>query len=134
MTATDIFSKPSDVIKAVNCLIKNKKIESCFSVRATHKNYWYYKNIKNLKRILPSMKNYSSRQVKKSIFREDTGIVCASRAELWRNGKRIGNNVAIIANNNPVDIDIHDEYDLFLVRKTFNYFNKINPKYLPKIN
>ena len=40
----------------------------------------------------------------------------------------------ILINNNPIDIDIHDDYDMFLVRKTFEYFKKTNKKFLPKIN
>jgi len=133
MTATDIFRQVSDIKKAVNILKKNKSIESCFSVRATHKNFWHKNKSGDFKRILGSMKYYSSRQIKNPIFREDTGIICASRAYLWRKGRRIGDKVKILLNNNPIDIDIHDEYDIFLVRKTFEYFKMRNQKYLPKI-
>ena len=134
MTATDIFRQVSDIKKAVNILKKNKSVESVFSVRPTHKNFWYKNKSAKFQRILKSMKDYSSRQIKKPIFREDTGIVCASRAYLWRQGRRIGDNVKILINNNPIDIDIHDDYDMFLVRKTFEYFKKTNKKFLPKIN
>ena len=134
MTATDIFRQVSDIKKAVNILKKNKSVESVFSVRPTHKNFWYKNKSAKFQRILKSMKDYSSRQIKKPIFREDTGIVCASRAYLWRQGRRIGDNIKIIINNNPIDIDIHDDYDMFLVRKTFEYFKKTNKKFLPKIN
>ena len=134
MTPTDIFRKNEDIKKVVNYLINDKKLESCFSVRPTHKNYWHYDSSKKIKRILNSMKKYSSRQLKSPIYREDTGLVCASRANLWRKGKRIGDNVKIIVNDNPIDIDVHDAYDLYLVRKTFSYFKKRNPKHLPKIN
>ena len=34
----------------------------------------------------------------RKIIREDTALTCVSRAELWRKGKRIGNNVEIIEN------------------------------------
>ena len=36
------------------------------------------------------MKKYSSRQIRKKIVREDTGIVCATRTNFWRRGKRLG--------------------------------------------
>ena len=134
MTATDIFRQVSDIRNAVNILKKNKSIDSVFSVRPTHKNFWYENKLGKLERILKSMKHYSSRQTKMPIFREDTGIICASRAYLWRKGRRIGDSVKILINNNPIDIDIHDDYDMFLVRKTFEYFKKINNKFLPKIN
>tara|TARA_B100001057_G_scaffold261181_1_gene261387 strand:- start:5099 stop:5827 length:729 start_codon:yes stop_codon:yes gene_type:complete len=133
MTATDIFRQVSDIKKAVNILKKNKNVESVFSVRPTHKNFWYRNKSAKYERILKSMKDYSSRQIKKPIFREDTGIVCASRAYLWRQGRRIGDNIKIIINKNPIDIDIHDDYDMFLVRKTFEYFKKNNKNFLPQI-
>ena len=98
MTATDIFRQISDIKNAVNTLKKNRNIDSCFSGRSTHKNFWYLNKSGNLQRILKSMKNYSSRQIKKPIFREDTGIICASRAYLWRKGRRIGDNVKILIN------------------------------------
>ena len=61
------------------------------------------------------MKNYTSRQVRKKIFREDTGLCCVSRARLWRRGKRIGDKVFIIKNHNGLaSIDIHEKKDLDL--------------------
>ena len=61
------------------------------------------------------MKNYSSRQVKKYVVREDTGLFCASKASLWRKGKRIGDNVEIILNDDSFSvIDIHNNEDLRL--------------------
>ena len=35
------------------------------------------------------MSNYTSRHSTK-LFREDTGITCATRSKFWRAGKRIG--------------------------------------------
>ena len=90
LTATDIFRKVSWIKQAVKTLKDNPNIESCFSANSTHKNYWFEYKKNNWKRILPSMKEYSSRQIKKPIYREDTGLACASRSFLWRKGKRIG--------------------------------------------
>ena len=36
------------------------------------------------------MKEYTSRQIAPKLYREDTGIALASKANLWRKGKRIG--------------------------------------------
>ena len=81
------------------------------------------------KRVLKEMEFYSSRQEKKPIYREDTGLACASRASLWRAGKRIGNNVEIIINENfETSIDIHDEFDFFLAEKALEYLKKHNPE------
>ena len=53
--------------KTIRTLINKDEIESCFVTSKTHKNYWYYNN-KKIKRILPMMKMYSSRQKKKPIL------------------------------------------------------------------
>ena len=71
------------------------------------------------------MKNYSSRQIRRYIVREDTGIACASRADLWRKGKRIGNNVKIIENNiSFTNIDIHEINDLKLANYAMKLWKK----------
>ena len=78
------------------------------------------------------MKEYSSRQIKKPIYREDTGLACASRSFLWRKGKRIGNKVKLLINNNQeTNIDIHSKYDLYIAKKTIEYFKKNDPNKLP---
>ena len=45
---------------------------------------------------------YSSRQIRRKVIREDTALTCVSRAELWRKGRRIGNNVEIIQIYDPL--------------------------------
>jgi hypothetical protein len=63
------------------------------------------------------MKAYSSRQVRRRVVREDTGLACASRADLWRDGRRIGNRVHIIVNDDDFSsIDIHKREDLLLAQ------------------
>ena len=132
LTATDIFRKISWIKQAVKTLKDNPNIESCFSANSTHKNYWFENKKNNWKRILPSMKEYSSRQIKKPIYREDTGLACASRSFLWRKGKRIGNKVKLLINNNQeTNIDIHSKYDLYVAKKTIEYFKKNDPNKLP---
>ena len=46
-------------------------------------------SIKKIKKVLPWMKEYTSRQIAPKLYREDTGIALASKANLWRKGKRI---------------------------------------------
>jgi len=114
LTATDIFRKISWIDKCVEYLYKNKKIESVFFGYKTSKNYWEYKNGK-WTRLKKWMRVYSSRQIRKTIVREDTGLACASRAELWRKGKRIGDKVKIYTNEDSFShIDIHTLEDLKL--------------------
>jgi CMP-N-acetylneuraminic acid synthetase len=116
LTANDLFRKKEWIIEAINLLKKKKNLESVFSGHITHKNFWEKKGNK-WSRIRPWMKKYSSRQVRRFIVREDTGVCCASRAELFREGKRIGDNVEIILNNDSfTGLDIHNLEDLKLVR------------------
>jgi CMP-N,N'-diacetyllegionaminic acid synthase len=118
LTCTDIFRKISWIKKGIKLIKKNDFIDSVFVGTKTHKNFWQTKKkSKNSrwKRLKNFMKKYSSRQIRKTIVREDTGLFCVSRAHLWRNGQRIGNNVEIILNDNIESfVDIHNEKDLYL--------------------
>ena len=59
----------------------------------------------------------------KFIVREDTGLSCASRASLWREGRRIGDKVEIIIHENDFSfIDIHSEKDLKLANLIIKNF------------
>ena len=86
ITATDIFRQPTWLEEAVKTLKDSPNLESVFSGYATHKNYWHRTEAGNYERVLPSMWEYSSRQIRKAIWREDTGLACASRVHLWRKG------------------------------------------------
>jgi CMP-N-acetylneuraminic acid synthetase len=115
LTPTDIFRNPQWIKEAVLILSKNKELDSVFVGYPTHKNFWE----KNLNgewvRLKDWMKIYASRQIRNPIVREDTGLACASRADLWRNGRRIGDKVEIIINNDDYSsIDIHTANDLLL--------------------
>ena len=124
LTATDIFRKVSWIRKAISILKSDSKLDSVFCGHKTHKNFWELKNNKWI-RIKPWMKYYSSRQVRRHIVREDTGIACASRADLWRKGKRIGNNVKIVTNSiSFTNIDIHEIDDLKLANFAINFLKK----------
>ena len=71
------------------------------------------------------MKEYTSRQIAPKLFREDTGITCATRARFWRKGKRIGNNVKFIINKDAITgLDIHNEMDLELARAAIKYLKR----------
>ena len=113
--ATDIFRNINWIKKGLDILKREKKVESVFSGHITHKNFWEKKKNKWI-RLKPWMQKYSSRQVRQKIIREDTALTCVSRSYLWRKGKRIGNNVKIIENNDILtSFEIHDKKDLKIV-------------------
>lgn len=129
LTCTDIFRRVEWIRSAVAQLIENQDLDSVFVGNTTHKNYWKKEASGGYSRLLESMKNYSSRQIRNAILREDTGLACASRASLWRNGRRIGENVAIIENNFfETSIDIHEPLDLFIAQKTLDYLIQFHPE------
>tara|TARA_B100001250_G_scaffold412146_1_gene442604 strand:+ start:878 stop:1600 length:723 start_codon:yes stop_codon:yes gene_type:complete len=126
LTCTNIFRKISWIKEAVNVLKKNNKYESAFSVHRIYKHFWHYKN-RRISKVAKWMNSYTSRQVGQKLFREDTGLALASRAKLWRRGKRIGKKVYLIVNNNSLTgIDIHDIHDLKLADFTMKYLIKNN--------
>ena len=129
LTCTDIFRSVNWITGAIQTLENDSALDSVFAASPTHKNYWQKDYNGRLKRVLREMEVYSSRQEKKPIYREDTGLACASRASLWRVGKRIGDNVEIIVNEDfQTSIDIHDEFDFFLAEKALEYLKEHNPE------
>ena len=129
LTCTDIFRDTDWITTAIEALENDPALDSVFAAYPTHKNFWQRDENGRLKRVLERMAFYSSRQEKEPIYREDTGLACASRAHLWRSGKRIGDNIEVIINNHfETSIDIHDEFDFFLAEKALEYLKKNNPE------
>jgi CMP-N-acetylneuraminic acid synthetase len=115
LTATDIFRNPDWIDEAIMKLNNNQNLESVFVGYKTHKNFWEQQEDGSWRRLKEWMSIYSSRQVRRNIVREDTGLACASRAFLWREGRRIGDRVAVILTDDDfTSIDIHHEDDLML--------------------
>ena len=124
LTCTNPFRKIGWIKKSVLELKKNRKLDSVFSVHQIYKHFWHIPN-KKPKKILGWMNNYTSRQIAPKLFREDTGITCATRAKLWRKGKRIGKKVKFIINNDSITgIDIHSKIDLKIADYVIKYLKK----------
>ena len=131
LTCTDLFRSESWIDTAIEKLENNKHLESVFVVSKTHKNFWKIKD-NCPERLEEWMKIYSNRQVREPLYREDTGLTCASRSFLWREGRRIGDKVEFIINNNPASmIDIHSELDLNIANKTADWLKVNDPNSLP---
>jgi CMP-N,N'-diacetyllegionaminic acid synthase len=127
ITATDVFRDPNWIKDAVNLLKSDPTLESVFSGHQTQKNFWQQRENGSWERLQPWMKVYSSRQIRRSVIREDTGLACASRASLWREGRRIGDNVQILINDDSfTGIDIHTEEDLALAEAALSIRKKRN--------
>jgi len=112
---TDIFRKKGMIDAVIRKLIDDSKLESAFVAYPTHKKFWK-KSYDGFVRI--TGKNYIPRQKAEVLFREDTGIACATRPELIRQGRRIGDNVFILPNDDLFSsIDIHESSDFWLAEK-----------------
>ena len=113
---TDVFRKKNMISDVLKKLLSDNNLDSVFIVTKTHKNFW--RRIDgNLVRLAPDIA-YGPRQQREPIYREDTGLACATRAEFNKQGKRIGNNVEIVVNEQDMPfVDIHDDLDLWLAEK-----------------
>jgi CMP-N-acetylneuraminic acid synthetase len=122
---TDIFRKKYMLDKVVENLLADESIDSSFVVYPEHKNYWR-KFGEEYRRI--DERGHMSRQLKEKIYREDTGLACATRGWIIKEGRRIGNKVVPVMNEDHTSfIDIHDEFDLWLADKILTEWGrKIN--------
>lgn len=102
-------TQPYRKISWINtCLSKVREgdIDSAFVGYNTHKNYWI-----GLKKLW--WKEYTNRQERKPVIQENTGAACASKAEIIRRGKRIGEKVHI-HQVDEFNLDIHTELDIMV--------------------
>ncbi|HEY0836373.1 MAG TPA: acylneuraminate cytidylyltransferase family protein [Azospirillum sp.] len=122
---TDIFRKPEWITRAVTLLKDRPELDSAFAAYKTHKNFWFRTPEGELKRVFDWMAVYGPRQTRTPIFREDTGLACASRASLIKQGRRIGDRVEIIeVTSTESGIDIHDAFDLWLADQAYRYLQE----------
>ena len=113
---TDVFRKKYMIQEVLKKLLSDNRLDSVFIVTKTHKNFWR-KIDGDLIRLAADIP-YGARQQREPIYREDTGLACATKAQFIKQGKRIGNKVEIVINDDDMPfVDIHDELDLWLAEK-----------------
>ena len=113
---TDIFRKRSIIDAVVKALLDDETLESAFVAYPTHKNFWR-KNGHGYQRLATDLA-YGPRQTREPLYREDTGLACATRARLIKQGRRIGDRVLIVPNKDDASaIDIHTEFDFWLAEQ-----------------
>ena len=111
---TDLFRMPAMIDQCVQALIENPDIDSAFMGHVEHKNYWR-KTANGFERLANDMPYGIPRQKREPVFREDTGVALASRADVILSGRRIGDQCHIIPYEQDASfIDIHTEFDLWL--------------------
>jgi CMP-N,N'-diacetyllegionaminic acid synthase len=128
LQATEPF-RPNWIIDAcVKKLIGNKTLDSVFAATPTHKNYWL--ESKSGFKMLNDAKQYGlPRQVKQTLYREDTGIALASRTNVILEGKRIGASADIVPYEHIGSlIDIHTKADFKLASLLALNFDDLTPR------
>jgi CMP-N-acetylneuraminic acid synthetase len=117
LQTTNIFRKRWMLDEVVKRLLERDDLHSCFVAYKTHKNYWRRKEgefVRLAKDIYP----YGPRQKKEPLFREDTGIACATRGWVIKEGKRVGEKIDIVMNDDEASfIDIHDPFTFWLAER-----------------
>ncbi len=108
---TEPFRPKNIIDKCIKSLLDDPSLDSAFAGFMTHKNYWIESN-NIVKKISPVLESSKPRQQKNPVFREDTGIALASRANVFLSGRRIGDNPKIIPYSSfHSTIDIHSKDD-----------------------
>lgn len=111
---TDLFKNPEWIDQAVQMLLDDDTLESAFVVQPDHKNYWKKEHDKYV-RLTSAI--HIPRQLREPLYREDTGLGCASRVYLLiEQSRRVGDKVEVIVNHDFV-VDIHTEFDFWLAEK-----------------
>jgi CMP-N-acetylneuraminic acid synthetase len=114
---TNIFRKRWMLDEVVKRLLERDDLHSCFVAYKTHKNYWRKKE-EGFVRLAKDIYPYGPRQKKEPLFREDTGIACATRGWVIKEGKRVGEKVDIVVNDDEASfIDIHDPFTFWLAER-----------------
>lgn len=116
LQSTDIFRKRAMLEAVIQALCHDPALESAFVAYPTHKNFWR-KHGTGFVRVASDL-THGPRQTRESLFREDTGLACATRATVIKSGRRLGERVAIIPNPDEVSgLDIHTEFDFWLAEQ-----------------
>lgn len=112
LQVTDVFRKKHMLDEVITRLLENPSLDTVLVGYPTHKNFW----VKTESGFQPVAKRGElPRQVKEPIYRDDRGLACATRAEIIKQDKLIGERVDIVENDDFLSsIDIHEEFDLWL--------------------
>lgn len=113
---TDVFRTQALVNSVVRRLLDDDSLDSVFAAYKTHKNFWRRVNGAWM-RLAPDIA-YGPRQSREPLYREDTGLACATRARFIKAGRRLGDRVDLVVTDDVCSgVDIHDEFDFWLAER-----------------
>jgi CMP-N-acetylneuraminic acid synthetase len=101
--------------RVVDTLLKND-LDSVFVAHEERHSFWTSDAHGTLSRV--GEEEYAPRHLRKPIYREMSGLACATRAKFVRAGSRLGQRVGLVPIHGPSAIvDTHDENGLWLAKK-----------------
>lgn len=120
LQATDVFRRAGIIDRCIETLIDRPEVDAAFAAFPDHKNFWSESSA-GYRRLSPYPD--APRQVKPPIFREDTGIACATRFSVAKDCGRLGsNNIPVVHDDGFSYIDIHCAEDLWLAELVVQRF------------
>jgi CMP-N-acetylneuraminic acid synthetase len=123
---TDIFRRKGIIEEAIRKLIENKDLDSVFAASTTHKNFWREKDGKFV-RLASDIPYGLPRQKREPLYREDTGIVLATRASIIKQERRVGDRVDVVINDVDFSsVDINTETDFWLAERCIEKLKEDN--------
>ena len=109
---THPFRQKGLISQVLNTLIQ-QDLDSVFTAYEEYHSFWVMREHDELKRIDDD--SYLPRRRKRPVYREVSGLVCATRAEFIKRGMRLGKKVGLIPLKDiHALIDTHDESGLWL--------------------
>lgn len=120
MQPTDLFKNHEWIDECIEGLCSGDYTSS-FVACSEHKNFWISSST-GLSRVRDK-EDYSDRQVKIPIYREDTGLGSAMWASTIMDGKRVGDKPFVLTKDYYF-FDIHSQLDFELAEAYLNYLRK----------
>lgn len=115
LQATDIFRRRGIIDRCVEMLLEDASCEAAFAAFPEHKNYWAMR-VDQAYRL--NTNPDGPRQTRTPVFREDTGIACATRFRTAKTRGRLGDMNRIVEHDEEFAfIDIHTAEDLWLAEQ-----------------
>lgn len=119
LQVTDVFRNRNIVRDVIEALLEDQELDSAFAVKPDFKNYW---KLSGERHVRLENHHYVPRQRRQPLFREDTGIALATRTQIIKSGRRIGDALKLIPHENPGDfVDIHTEFDLWIANQLMKH-------------
>jgi CMP-N-acetylneuraminic acid synthetase len=121
---THPFREKGLITQVINTLTQ-KDLDSVFTAYEEYHSFWVQSENGDLKRIDDDA--FLPRQRKRPVYREVSGMVCATRAEFVKKGMRLGKKVGLIPLRDiHALIDTHDESGLWLARIVMDADKKVS--------